>query len=47
MPSRGAEARRVVATIQRYEGDKVVLLFDSVGYKSLLLESAETLLTRR
>jgi ATP-dependent DNA helicase RecQ len=33
------------ATVQRYEGDKVVVLFDSVGYKSLLLESAATLLT--
>jgi ATP-dependent DNA helicase RecQ len=35
------------ATIQRYEDDKVVVLFDSVGYKSLLLEAAEELLTRR
>jgi ATP-dependent DNA helicase RecQ len=35
------------ATVQRYEGDKVVVLFDSVGYKSLLLDAAEDLLTRR
>ena len=35
------------ATVQRYEGDKVVVLFDSVGYKSLLLEAAADLLTRR
>ena len=35
------------ATVQRYEGDKVVVLFDSVGYKSLLLEAAEDLLVPR
>jgi ATP-dependent DNA helicase RecQ len=35
------------ATVQRYEGDKVVVLFDSVGYKSLVLDVAEDLLTRK
>jgi ATP-dependent DNA helicase RecQ len=28
-----------VATVQRYEEDKVVVLFDSVGYKALELEA--------
>ena len=27
------------ATVQRYEGDKLVVLFDSVGYKALLVEA--------
>ncbi len=29
------------ATVQRYEDEKVVLLFDSVGYKALSLDAVE------
>jgi ATP-dependent DNA helicase RecQ len=32
------------ATVQRYEEDKVVVLFDSVGYKALVLDVAADLL---
>jgi ATP-dependent DNA helicase RecQ len=28
-------------TVQRYEGDKVVVLFDAVGYKTLDVEIVE------
>ena len=42
-PSRSARASSIpsgaTATVQRYEDDKVVVLFDQVGYKALALEA--------
>ena len=39
--SRVAHAKWGEGTVQRYEDQKVVVLFDSVGYKALFLDAVE------